>query len=653
MSSLSIGASALNVDQQVLTLLGQNIANAGTPGYHRQVADLAALTNGTPIGGGVEITQVRRLVNNALESEINQNSFQTSSLSTQLDSLNQVQSFLATGAGSLQDLLNKFFTDLQQLSAQPDDTVQRQAFLSTAANLSQQLNSLDASFQQLRTSVDAQTKQAVSQINALAPQIASLNAAIHQATIQGDPPNNLQDQRDQLINQLSTLVDVRTIPGEFNQVNVIAGGESVVLGSNSSQLQLGFDQSGKVQVTAPGVTTPLSITGGNLGGLLQVRNVTLPDFQSRLNTLTQQLIQKVDGVQATGLGLTGPMTFLAGSRSAASAGVPLAQANLAFPPQAGTLFVSVTNQATGQRTLSRINIDPATQSLQDVANAITGIGNIQAVVDNQTQTLRILAQPGYAFDFAGQLPTAPENVNVSGSATPQISGAYSGSPNDTYTFKVIGSGTVGVTPNLALEVRNGSGTLLDTENIGAGYTAGAALGPINGVNVSLGAGTVNDGDSFTAPVVANPDTSGILAALGLNTFFTGTTANDIQVNPAIVNNPDQLAASRSGQPGDNTNLQRLIAVGDQPVLANGTATLSQFFDSMVADAGSQVQDLTQQQTALQAVGQQLSSQQQSLSGVDPNEELVNLLQFQRAFQLSARYVTVVNDALNSLIGIIQ
>jgi flagellar hook-associated protein 1 FlgK len=267
--------------------------------------------------------------------------------------------------------------------------------------------------------------------------------------------------------------------------------------------------------------------------------------------------------------------------------------------------------------------------------------------------LRILAAPGYAFDFAGQVPTAPQIMNVTGTAVPQITGAYTGSANDTYTFRVVGSGTVGVTPNLALNVYDNKGTLLGAENIGQGYTAGTALGPINGVSVSLGAGTVNDGDSFGTQVVANADTAGILPALGLNTFFTGSSATNVQVNPALLNQPAQLAASRTGLPGDNTNLQRLLALGNQPLLANGTLTFNQAYANMAAGVGSQVQDLTRQQGALKAVGQQLSSQQQSLSGVDPNEQLIHLLQFQQAFQMSAKYVSTINTTMNELANIIQ
>src|SRR5205807_249726 len=130
--------------------------------------------------------------------------------------------------------------------------------------------------------------------------------------------------------------------------------------------------------------------------------------------------------------------FLGGERGADDATVPLSQAGLSFPPQAGVLSVSVTNLATGERKLTQINIDPATQSLQGLATALGGVANLQAVVDTQTNTLKLLAAPGYAFDFAGRLPTAPGTVAITGTTTPSLQGTYTGAKNDDYTFTVSG-----------------------------------------------------------------------------------------------------------------------------------------------------------------------------------------------------------------------
>src|SRR5207237_955137 len=128
-----------------------------------------------------------------------------------------------------------------------------------------------------------------------------------------------------------------------------------------------------------------------LAGLLQLRNQSIPGFAGRLDTLAHTFAQQFDEIQATGLGTGGPLTFTACTRGVSKTTAALSQANLGFPPQAGSLFITVTDKATGNRTTSEVKIDPATQSLQDVATAISAVPNLQGVVDAQTGTLQILA----------------------------------------------------------------------------------------------------------------------------------------------------------------------------------------------------------------------------------------------------------------------
>src|SRR5262249_32752590 len=154
----------------------------------------------------------------------------------------------------------------------------------------------------------------------------------------------------------------------------------------------------------------------------------------------------------------------------------------------------------------------------------------------------------------------------------------------------------------------------------------------------------NAGDTFSSQVVADPDTAGILPALGINSFFTGQDASDIHVRDDLVSNPVLLAASSNGDPGDGSNLRAMAALSDVPVLGSSTQTLSEAYVAMVGDVGQQVQALDQRQTNQTALGQSLQTQQQSVSGVDPNEELVHMVQFQRMFQMASRYVSAVNDA---------
>lgn len=159
-------------------------------------------------------------------------------------------------------------------------------------------------------------------------------------------------------------------------------------------------------------------------------------------------------------------------------------------------------------------------------------------------------------------------------------------------------------------------------------------------------------------MTANSDTAKILTALGVNTLFTGTTAGTIAVNPDLLQAPELLNASLNGTTGDSSNLQRILALQNTNVLASpGQTTASETFSgytaSMIGSIGTQVQNLTDQQTAQQSLGQSLQAQQQSVSGVNTDDEMVNLLQYQQSYQMASEYISVVNTTLSSLLNLIQ
>ncbi len=660
MDSFSIGVSALAVSQQLINLTGQNIANANTPGYHRQVATLVPLQT-DQTGEGVTVTGVSRQVSAPLENALLDNTYESQDTTTQLNNLRQVQAYLApasgsgtTSAGDIGSLLGSFFNDLQTLAASPTDVAQRSVVVNTASNLASTLNTVSNQLLQTTASLDQTGQQLVSNINQYASQIASLNGQIETATAQGQHPNDLLDQRDQIISQLSQLVDVRVIPTDFNEVTVMAAGAPVVAGTNSLNLQYSVGSNNQaVLLRADGASQGLNVTGGQAAGLLQVRNGDLQQIGSQLNTLTQALVQGVDEAQATGIGLTGPITTANGSRGVSDPNVPLSQAGLDLPVSAGTLTVAVTQTGganAGTRTNYQLNIDPATQSLSDVATAISGIPGLSASVNASTNTLQITAANGYALDFAGRIPSAP--TNVQGAIAAQVSGQYAGSTNDTYTYKVSGPGTVGQTAGLSLNVYDGQNNLLGSFNIGQGYTAGSALPAVNGVTAGVGAGTLTGNESFQVPVTANPDTGHLLSALGVNSIFTGSTAATLGVRSDLLSHPELLGGSLNGDGGDGSNFTKLANFQNAQVLSNGTQSVGGYFASLVGQVGVRVQDLSNQQTAQTTLGQQITAQQQAVSGVDTNEELTNLLSYQRSFQMASEYISVVNQTLTTLMGIL-
>jgi flagellar hook-associated protein FlgK len=652
MSSLSIGLSGLLVNQRMIDLAGQNITNADTPGYHLQVGNLAARVYGG-VGDGVEIQSITRLLDQSLENAIVTNTSSQNQTSTKLDGLNQLQTYLAPGPGSVQDALTNFFNAAIQLSANPDDVTQRRVFLGTASELADRLNATSQNITQLRSSLIDQAHHLADQVNTLTGQIARLNQKIHDILIVGGTANELQDQRDDAINQLSQLVDVRTVPQDFGVTNVLAGGTPLVLSSTAMSVDADIDGKNQLYFHLKNSSESLDINGGKIAGILELTNKSVADIQSQFDNFAAALVTQIDQIQATGIGLNGPLTSLTSQRLVTSSVVPLASAGLKYPPKAGDLYVTVTNLATGQRTLSKLSVNPATQSLTNIAAAIDAIPNLQAVVDPQAGTLNLVAAAGYGFDFTGNFSSTPDAQTLTGTAAPTFSGTYTGTKNDTLNFKVVGTGTVGASSGLSLEVRNGAGTLLTNINIGQGYEAGTDAPNILGVKLNLSNGTVTNGDTFSINVAANADTGGLLPSLGMHSFFVGNGAAALHVNQNLLDHPENLALSKSGQPGDGSNLTQLVNLQDKLVLGNGQQTFQQYLQSTIGDVASQVQDTQTRKSAFDALDTQLQNQRQSASGVDPNEELMRLVQFQRAYQASAYYINVSNQSFNSMLQMLS
>ena len=192
-------------------------------------------------------------------------------------------------------------------------------------------NTAASDLQQIQLGLDSGINADVGQINSYASQIAGLNNQIATSIAQGVSPNSLLDQRYQAVNNLSQLVNVQTQQGTAGSLTVIVGG-AVLVGANAAQtLTVGSDQSGNATDQCERFQPPLSISGGDLGGLLSQRNQTLADFQNRLDTLARQVATSFNSVQSTGLGVAGGFSNLTSQNGVSDTTVPLNAAGLVFP----------------------------------------------------------------------------------------------------------------------------------------------------------------------------------------------------------------------------------------------------------------------------------------------------------------------------------
>lgn len=557
MLQFSIGVSALQASQRALDVTGHNLANANTPGYHRQVVQLASATplrlGQFSIGRGVNVSDIRRIIDDNIEAAQVRQASASGLSEAQLLFATQLESRLANEKASPGARLETLFNQLEQLSSQLNSSSQRKLVIASAAATTREFNSLANDIRRLRDDVDQSIFTVVAEINPLMQQIASLNGQIAQQTAQGISPNDLLDQRALAVQQLSQRMGIEVQVGNQGQVTLLAGGIPLVVSGRALTLEAFRDASDQIRVRPVGTEVDLEVNDGQLGGYLNARREMLPRYLARLDDLAGAVARAFNAVQTTGVGVAGAFTYLTSQQAVRDVTLPLSSVGLPVPPQGGTLTVAVTNIATGERTLTTIDINPATQSLNDIAGSLAAIPNLQSFANSVGGTLSVMAETGFTFDFRG------------------------------------------------------------------------------------------DGQT-------DADSSGLLSALGLNSFFIGNSAATIRVSDDLLADADRLATSRSGQPGDSANLQRLVALRDAPLMPNQSTFANDFIQTL-ADIGTDVRELTDRRETNELLANRLEEQRQSLSGVDPNEELVNLLKYQRMFQIASRYINVLNDAYDELLTI--
>ena len=308
---LSLSTQALLADQGALQVTSNNIANANTPGYSREVPifEEAPSVNesGIEYGQGVTLAQVTGIRDQVVELGLQSSLQQQGQINSNLESLNQVQSLFneAQGAG-LQDPLSQFFNSFQNLSTDPTDPSLRQAVMSAAQTLTSAFNQASAGLAEVQNGLNQSISQAVGQVNSLTSQIAQLNGQVQSAQQSGADPSQLIDQQNQLIEQLSGLVGINNINSSGGSVTLTtSNGALLVAGQNSYALSTGVGPGGNQDVFSQGSDVTSGLTGGSLGGYLQALNQGVAPAQTSLDNLAASIINSVNAQEQAGYDLNG------------------------------------------------------------------------------------------------------------------------------------------------------------------------------------------------------------------------------------------------------------------------------------------------------------------------------------------------------------
>ena len=306
--------------------------------------------------------------------------------------------------------------------------------------------------------------------------------------------------------------------------------------------------------------------------------------------------------------------------------------------------------------------EPTAQELAALFNSDPNLAanDMRAVVVGDRLAFQSVGEgPGASFQVTGGTALAALGLTAgtySGqelAVEVEVSGAYTGDGNDRWTFTPVGTGTVGTTPRLEVEVRDEAGALITTLDVGEGYAPGTPLAVAEGVEVSFTVGELNAtaGDAFVLDTIADSDTSDVLVALGLNSFLDGVDASSISIRDAVAEDPRLFAGSSSGEAGDNGAILAMLDVQSAEVEGlNGT--LSTFLGSLVGGVGFEIASTS---SALEVEGFMLGSleqQREQVSGVNVDEELVKMIEYEQTYQAAARFLQVVgqlNDTVMALV----
>lgn len=622
---LSTGISGLLAFQRALDATSHNIANVGTDGYSRQRAEMVTRTptgSGSGwIGNGVDVSTTRRVYDDLLAQQVRTSSSTFSSLdayATQLDRINNLFSNTTTG---LTASLQKFANALQDVANSPASTSSRQVLLSEAQALTSRLKSYDSQLAGFDQQIESQLQGETAEITTLAHGIAQLNSQISAAQARtGQPPNDLLDQRDLLLDKLSGHIDVSTVKQDDGQINVFAGrGQPLVVGGNASDVTTSTDP---FDPTRHGISlklaggTPVDITssisGGTLGGVLDFRAQVLDPARNTLGRISFALATTVNEQHAAGIDLNGAM------------GGDLFNV--------GAVSVAVHSANTGSATLAVERTDPGALTESDYFLEKTGTG--WALKREDTGAAITLSGTGTAAN-----PLTADGLSIVVGGTAQTGDRFLIRPTRGATS---GLGVVITDPGkiaAAAPIRTAAAGANSGDGvISAGKVVDATNAQLRSTVtikfVSASTYTINGG----APIAY---TSG--ASIAANGW-------QVEISGAPAPGDTFTVSDNTGGSGDNRNALALAGSLSRGVLDAGTSSVNDAATTIVGSIGVATRQAQASRDAQTVIRQESVDARDAVSGVNLDEEAANLLKYQQAYQAAAQLISVASSLFDSLLA---
>ena len=572
-AALAHSGGALQVFTAGLGVAGNNLANAGTPGYARETLRVEAgfpyRSGGQTLGTGVRAAGVRQSVDRFLETRLHAANAEAAGSAGVADLFAGLERVLGELTdGDLSTALSDFSAAVGRVVAEPTNVPFRRALVDEGAALARDFQTLHARAAELGDGAAARAGELVGEANGLIGEVDRLNQQIVRLERGGTSSSDagpLRDARYRAMNRLSEIVPLDATETETGAVELRSGSDWLILGTSVQRLELTAypdDPAGPPAVQTDRTRSFLPAGGGELGGLIDGAGRVVGGFQEDLDTLAAGLIETVNRVHSGGRGEVG-ITSLTSQNAVFDPAASLADpanvgpAGLPFAPSHGAFTLTVANAATGAETDTRIEIDldglngPDTTPA-DLAAALDAVDGVTAGLDSLGR-LTLAADAGRELHFAD-------------------------------------------------------------------------------------------------------DTSGALAALGVNAFFAGRDAGSIAVSDSLQSDPRLLAVGRGGGPADNANALALAEALAGPVGGGqADAFAGRSVDGLWADVvaavgrGSAGERSLAEGAALHRDA--LAGQREQFSGVSLDEEAVKIMELQRHYQASARVIGVVDELFATLLNL--
>jgi flagellar hook-associated protein 1 FlgK len=649
-SIINTGISALNAFKRQMETTGHNIANVNTDGYSRQRVQFGSRpAEATPqgfIGSGTEITSIRRSYDDYLAGRVRSYNASHEEFAIYEQRANQIDNVIADASAGLDSMMQQFFASVNDVADDPSSIPTRSVMINRAEQLTDRFNALDNWFTDIRNQLNRDLEREANEINSLASSLAQVNARV--ASLNGigsGVPNDVLDERDRLVDDLSRYTTVSTVEQSDGAMNVFIGtGQSLVVGSTFSTLSVeqGSEATDRRELhirqgNGPKIDVTAQMTGGSLGGLLRFRDEVLDESHNALGRVAIGMAEYFNAEHRTGMDYDGD---LGGNFFSALQPTPASANKGNASGSAVTLgFADVSALTTHEYQLS---YDGSAWSMRDL--------NTGRVVS--------LSGTGSAAD-----PLVGDGISIT---------VVAASAGDSYRLRPTreAAADIGVLVNNARDIAAAEAVLASasTTNAGTGVIgAGAQVSRVASPSrltapltlqfnaaanrFDIYSGSPPSGGAIGS-VAYNPatDTGSTLTVPG---SITGLGDYSFSMNGTPADTDRFVLSDNSGASGDNRNARRLADLQAANLMIGGTATLANTYGSMVADVGTKTHQAANNATIQQHLLSQAESAKAEVSGVNLDEEAADLVRFQQAYQAAAQVINVANTLFDSLLGAVR